>query len=350
MKVAENILVIDLGGIGDLVLSIPFLRGLKTSFPSSKVSLLCPDRTGGILKDQPYIDTLYRSPIEALGIMQMALKLRRMRFDLSVNLMPKASLSAGIKIYILFHLINAKLWAGRNTEGRGFFYDIKIEEEKMQMQNEVLILGRLLRAIGGNTFEETLEYHISEEQFVKAENLLREETISSLNPLVAVNPGSDWSSRRWPIHRYADLLKRLKLRFSSIGFLVIGTGKEIMLAEQLRKEVGESVYILSGKTSSETIPAILKYSDILITNDSGPSHVARAIGIPAVTLTGPGHPAYSKVKGKSEHVVIRHGVSCSPCVKKVCNDMRCWESINVEEVFEEVSSLIRRKVRVEPVS
>lgn len=144
----KNILVIDFGGIGDLVLSIPFLRGLKSSFHSCEVSVLCADRTGGILRNQPYIDNLYMSSITLLSLLSTCLKLRKKNFDIAVNLMPKTSFFSAIKMWVLFILIKAKLWAGRDTEGRGFFYDIRVWEEKMQMKNEVSLYGRVFRAIG----------------------------------------------------------------------------------------------------------------------------------------------------------------------------------------------------------
>lgn len=261
--------------------------------------------------------------------------------------MPATSILASIKMYILFTLINARLWAGRNTEGRGFFYDIKVEEKEMQVENEVVMYGRLLNSVGGSAFDECLEYHIPDEQIVAAEAIFKNENIS-LNgrPLIAVNPGSDWLSKRWHIDRYADLIQKLKSKFPAANFLVIGTKEEVALAEKLREHVGDSVYILSGKTTVEQLPSVLRKADILITNDSGPSHIGRAIGIPVITLIGPGHPAYTMIKGENESVIIRHQVPCSPCIKKVCEDMQCWKAITVEEVLEKAISLIERKTSV----
>lgn len=342
MEGVKKILVIDFGGIGDLVLSIPFLRGLKASFPSSNVSILCAERAGRILKDQPYINNLLLSPIELFSLIKISLSLRKRRFDIAINLMPETSFPSAIKMYLLFLLINARLWVGRDTEGRGFFYNIKISEEKMQVENEILLYGRILRAIDGMEYDERLEFNISEENRKLASRFLLQERRFPESPLVLINPGSDRLSRRWPIEQYGELLNRLKETFPSIEFGIIGTKEELELAEFLKEKGGEKVFVLSGKTPLEMLPAILEKAALLVTNDSGPSHIARAIGIPTVILVGPGEPAYFKVKGRAESVVIYHPVPCAPCLKDLCDEMDCWKAISVEEVFDETSKILKR--------
>lgn len=341
-KNLKSILIINFGGVGDLVLSIPFLRGLKESFEGCHVFLLCAARTGDILKKQPYIDDICMVEMSVTGLMRTCLKLRKKRFDIAINLMPHTSFFASIKIQLLLLLINAKLWAGRNTEGRGFFYDIKIDEKVMQAESEILTYKKLLFAIGGSSFDGMLKYYVPSDIFGKARTMIEDECGTIRYPLIAVNPGSDWPSKRWPIEEYADLLCRLTNKVPSAKFVIIGTKSEMMLADFLKKKVGEAVCILSGKTTLEMLPAIIKNTDLLITNDSGPSHIARAVGIPVVTLSGPSPPAFLNNKSKAESVVINHSVECSPCLKKVCDDMICWNAISVEEVFEKTISVIER--------
>lgn len=338
----NRILVVNFGGVGDLVLSIPFLRGLKASFPSSQVSALCAERSGMILKDQPYIETLYLSPVSALSLLKVSLRLRKKRFDIAVNLMPHTSMRSAINMYLLFSLINARVWAGRDTEGRGFFYDIKASEEKMQMEDEVLLYGKLLKGIGGTEFTDSLEIYISEGSRKKADEVLSKERRFPEKQFLLVNPGADWPTRRWPVERFSELLKRLKDAFPYIEFGIIGTKDEVGMADFLQEGVGESVCILSGKTSLEILPAIIRKALLLITNDSGPAHLARAVGTPVVVLAGPSHPAFLRVKGSAETRLIYHPVSCTPCLKVSCDKMDCWKAISVEEVFEVTSKILKK--------
>ena len=344
MKKPKKIIVVDFGGVGDLVLSIPFLRGLKQAFSLSKISVLCAERTGMILKEQSYIARLYLSPITLRGLFVIGLQLRKKRFDMAINLMPETSYFAALKMYLLFLLINAKQWIGRNTEGRGFFYDIKVLEPKMQIENEVLMYGRILKAISDGDFDERLEFNIPKKSRKRAGALLSKERNFPRQPLVLINPGSDWPAKRWPIERYAKLVKKLEELFPYLEFGVIGTQKEIELANVIKERCGERVFILSGKTPLVVLPAILKEATLLITNDSGPAHIGRAVGTPIIILAGPSESAYLTVRGKDESIVMQHRVSCAPCVRYSCDTRDCWKAISVQEVVEVTSELLERKI------
>ncbi len=344
MKKPKKIIVVDFGGVGDLVLSIPFLRGLKEAFASSEVSVLCAERTGMILKEQPYIGKLFLSPITFRGLLTTGLRLRKKRFDMAINLMPETSYFSAIKMYLLFLLINAKQWVGRDTEGRGFFYHIKVPEQKIQTENEVLMYGKILKAIADAEFDERLEFHITKVNRKRAKELLSKERNSPKGPFVLINPGSDWSSKRWLIDRYADLVQRLKELFSNVEFGIIGTQGERELAHFIKERCGEQVFILSGKTPLEILPAVMEKACLVITNDSGPAHIARAVGASVVILAGPSAPAFFTIKGRNESLVIYHPVSCAPCLKESCATMECWKTITVQEVAAVAATLLERKI------
>jgi len=344
MKKQKKIIVVDFGGVGDLILAIPFLRGLERAFPSSAVSVLCAERAGMILKKQPYIAKIFLSPITLFGLLKMGLRLRKKRFDMAINLMPETSYFSAIKMYLLFFLINAKKWVGRNTEGRGFFYHIKVPEQKMQIENEVLLYGRILKTISNGNFDERLELHCSRENRRRAGKLLSKVRNFQGDSLVLINPGADWPAKRWPIERYAELVKRLQASFPSVEFGVIGTAGESVLADFLKVAVGEKVFILSGKTPLELLPAVMEKASLVITNDSGPAHIARAVGTPVVILAGPSAPAFFTIQGRNESLVIYHPVSCAPCLKVSCDTMDCWQAISVQEVLEITSKILERKM------
>lgn len=343
MKNLKKIIVVNFGGVGDLILAIPFLRGLKSAFPTSEVSVLCAERAGMILKGQPYIDKLFLAPITLLGLLKTGLHVRKERFDMAINLMPETSYFSAIKMYLLFLLVNAGQWVGRNTEGRGFFYHIKVSEEEMQMENEVLFYGKILKAISDGAFDERLEFHISPANRKRAKSLLSQERRFRNDSLVLINPGSDWPAKRWPIERYAEVVQSLNDSFPYCEFAVIGTQGERELAFVIKKAVEKNVFILSGKIPLGVLPAVLEKAALLITNDSGPAHIARAVGTPIVILAGPSFPAFFSIQGRNEARVIHHPVSCAPCLKVSCDKMDCWKAITVEEVVDAASQLLRRK-------
>jgi ADP-heptose:LPS heptosyltransferase len=342
MKRPKKIIVVDFGGVGDLVLAIPFFRGLKRAFPSSGVSVLCAKRAGGILNEQPYIKRLFLAPITLFGLLKVSLQLRKKRFDMAINLMPETSYFSAIKMYLLFLLINARQWVGRNTEGRGFFYHIKIPEQEMQMENEVMFYGKIFRAISDKDFNEQLEFYISQRSRKMAGELLKKERNFQNDPLVLINPGSDWPAKRWFIERYAEVVKRLHDLFLHVEFGVIGTQGETELAHFIKGNIGDRVFILSGKTPLEFLPAVMDKASLVITNDSGPAHIARAVGTPVVILAGPSAPAFFSIQGRNETRVIYHPVSCAPCLRVSCDKLDCWKAISVQEVVEVTSQFLER--------
>ncbi|MCJ7546619.1 MAG: glycosyltransferase family 9 protein [Deltaproteobacteria bacterium] len=344
MEGRKKIIAVDFGGVGDLVLSIPFLRGLKQAFPLSEISVLCAERTGMILKEQLYISSLYLSPITLRGLFAIGFQLRKKRLDMAINLMPETSYCSALKIYLLFLLINAKQWVGRDTEGRGFFYDIKIPEPNMQIENEVLMYGSILKAISDGDFDEGLEFHITKKSRKRAGELLSKERNFQRDPLVLINPGSDWPAKRWLIDRYAELVERLAQLFPHVEFGIIGTQGEAELARFIKGSCGERVFILSGKTPLEILPAVIEKASLLITNDSGPAHIARAVGTPVVILAGPSAPAFFTIRGRNETRVIYHPISCAPCLKVSCASMACWKAITVHEVVDVSAKLLGRKI------
>jgi ADP-heptose:LPS heptosyltransferase len=344
VKKPKKIIVVDFGGVGDLVLSIPFLRGLRTVFPSSTVSVLCADSRGMILKEQPYIEKLFLPPMTLLGLLKTGVQLRKKRFDMAINLMPETSFFSAIKMYLLFRLINAGQWIGRNTEGRGFFYDIKVSEQKMQTEDEVLMYGKILSAISDVEFDARLEFHSSKESRKRAGELLSKERNLRKQPFVLINPGSDWPSRRWPIDRYAELVERLAKLFPNVEFGIIGTQGEGELARFIKGSCGERVFILAGKTSIELLPAVMERACLVITNDSGPAHIARAVGVPVAILAGPSSSAYLTIKGRGESVLMQHPVSCSPCLEVSCDTMDCWNVLSVDEVLAVTSKMLKNVI------
>jgi ADP-heptose:LPS heptosyltransferase len=207
----------------------------------------------------------------------------------------------------------------------------------------VVFYGKIFKAISDKDYDEQLELYISAANKKRAEQFLSRERKFRKHPFVLINPGSDWPSRRWPIEQYAEVVKHLKELFSYLEFGIIGTQGERELAHFIKGNAGEKVFVLSGKTPLEFLPAVMEKASLVITNDSGPAHIARAVGAPVVILAGPSASAYLTIKGRDESVLVQHLVSCAPCLKIACDKMDCWKEITVEEVVDVTKKLIERR-------
>jgi heptosyltransferase-2 len=181
-----------------------------------------------------------------------------------------------------------------------------------------------------------------------------DETSVSGRPLLALNPGAEYGpAKRWPIERFLEAARFVQQR-NNCFWLILG-GKadaevqraaDILSAEQnFRQDAGSTFLNLTGQTTLRELMALLKCCRVLLTNDTGPMHVAAALGTPVVVpfgstspeLTGPALP------GDPRHRLLKSDASCSPCFLRECPiDFRCMNGISVERVVEAVLSVLSR--------
>jgi heptosyltransferase-2 len=140
-------------------------------------------------------------------------------------------------------------------------------------------------------------------------------------------------AKKWPLEQFAATVREVSRRIPNCRWLNFGTAADWELGEHLAGMTGIAVVNLAGKTSLRQLMAVLTTCQVLLTNDSGPMHVAAALGVPVVVpfgstspeLTGPGLP------GDPRHHVLRSNAACSPCFRRTCPiDFRCMTGISVE--------------------
>jgi lipopolysaccharide heptosyltransferase II len=153
---------------------------------------------------------------------------------------------------------------------------------------------------------------------------------------IAIQPGARWNNKRWPVQNFAELVRLLATEFPDVRFAILGNdddkplGKIIACAEPAR------CLNLCGQTSLPEMVEWLRLSELMITNDTGPMHVAAALGKPLVTLFGPTEPRRTGPYGQLENV-LRINLPCSPCLKSHCHYEKpneCLKAISPAMVFE----------------
>ena len=167
-------------------------------------------------------------------------------------------------------------------------------------------------------------------------------------PVFGLNPGAEYGpAKRWPIERFIAAAKEIQQRTNCV-WLIFGGKNDVAIANQIESETQNSkfkIQNLAGKTTLRELMSLLKLCRVLLTNDSGPMHVAAALGTPVVVpfgstspeLTGPGLP------GDARHRLLKSDAPCSPCFLRECPiDFRCMNGITVERVVEAVLSAQRR--------
>lgn len=352
LKKIDKILIMNLGGMGDLLLSIPAIRSLKKLYPQSQISLLTVDRSKEVGFELPFIDRvlaipyktqIYRGlnfifgPWEFAKTLLYFHNLRKEHFYLMVNFRTIDSFASALKTALVFYLVGAKFKAGRDTEGRGFFYDKRIFEPFSGKKSEIEYDLDVISSFGGDTGDKSIQITIKDEAVNQVRDILRNAGVDINEELIAIAPGAPWPAKRWNIENFISVAKSITQKARKI--LVIGSTQEINLCKQLADET--LALNLAGMLNFRQLKAVISLCSLFITNDTGVMHLAAAIRCPMVALIGPGDlTRYYPAGDKEKIVVLHHPLDCSPCFKYDCNSKRCLTSVTPEEVVTAAEGLL----------
>jgi ADP-heptose:LPS heptosyltransferase len=160
--------------------------------------------------------------------------------------------------------------------------------------------------------------------------------------VVALNPGASHPVNRWNSDSFAVLARRLVQEFQA-EVILIGGGVEVNLSRKIVEQCGVKVLDLTGKTDVLGLGGVLQACSLLVSGDTGPMHMATAVGTPVVALFGAADPARTGPVGPGHRVIQAHGVACVPCRSRTCDNrkyLECMEAITVDEVLLAVGGLL----------
>ena len=160
-------------------------------------------------------------------------------------------------------------------------------------------------------------------------------------PYIVVNPNSRWDSKRWPLERFSAIIKEVA-KLYGLRSVIIGSSNEKERGKALAELSGSSAFDLTGELGLSALASAIQNSSGIITNDSGPMHLAAALDVPVTAIFGPTDPAAVGPFGE-KHRVARTKADCSPCRKRECNIApSCMESVTVEEVLNVFAKTLER--------
>jgi predicted lipopolysaccharide heptosyltransferase III len=342
----KRILLIQLGDIGDVVLTTPTIKTLKENHPSGEIFILLRSHAGQLLEGYPLVDGVFLLNKEKRGLAEeiayqkdLLSGLRRKGFELSIDL------RAGIRGAFISFLSGARLRIGRYRgdgrlwRNRLFTHLVRPENELSQysaMHSLNMLVPFDLKI--EDTHPELIATH---EQERRAEEILREENLPPDRPILALHPFSRWGYKEWPLKNYAKLINHVCSRYK-VSIIVTGSIDERDRVSEIARMSISPVHNLAGKTSLGELTAILKKCSLLIGIDSAPMHIAAAVGTPTVIIFGPSSPVNWAPQGK-RHSVIYKDLPCVPCRRKGCNDgevSRCLNELSVDEVIPVVDAKV----------
>jgi lipopolysaccharide heptosyltransferase II len=341
----RNILIVNRGGIGDFLLSFPALKALRRAYPQASFDLLAMQRLLAPASDLKMFRAVYPFSANPLRLWPVLSELRRNRYDLAVNMRTLAHPWGAVKMAMIFSLIHPRSGAGRDTEHRGFFLDIKVPEkepgEKYEMEYDI----DTAQALGARCEDRTIELPADEASARNVSVILKDSGVREDELLVAVHPGG-MASRRWPVERFAEAMELIGAH-TPCRFLAIGASEEKELCARLcslRSRV--NAVNLAGKLDLRETVELLRGCRLAICDDSGPMHIAACLGIPLVAIFGPGQLVrFDPRKISRRASVVYKPSACAPCAKKSCGRLSCLKAVTAGEVAEEARKLLDQAQR-----
>lgn len=266
MKIAQDkiksILVINLGGIGDLLISTPALGGLRGLYPAAKISLFTVERSAKLIERFSIIDKIFAWKGGWKELLVLLFKMRREKFALAINMRTIASWASALKMASVFWLIGPAIRAGRDTDGKGFFLDIKIPESYLATKPEAEYDNELVRQLGGQVSSRNLELPIVPGDIDYIESSLRARGVKGSDVLIGVNPGGI-PSRRWPLENFAQVIREFRQRIKC-KIVITGSTGEKKLAKRIGGLVNGEILDFSGKTTVWQLAALIKRCKVYI--------------------------------------------------------------------------------------
>jgi lipopolysaccharide heptosyltransferase II len=333
----QKILIRGPNWVGDAVLAIPAMKSVRERFPDSEITLLVRPWVAGLFTSAPFIDTVWseEKPSCLTDWTRIIRDVRGRAFDVAL-LLPNSFESA-----LMMFLGGVPQRIGYATDGRRWMLTSSItpsEGSRHQMQYYL----DLVKVLAAQTEEPSIAIEATARERADARRLLREEGISNV-PFLVLNPGAAYgSAKRWPEDRFAGVADALASELD-LAVALIGSPSEVPIAQQIRDRMQAAAAVLTGKTSLETLIGVLAESSLMITNDSGPMHIAAALGVPTVAVFG---STDDKVTGPCgpQTRIVKHAVECSPCLLRECPiDHRCMNGVSVEDVCRAARELIKNE-------
>jgi len=346
----NNILVRVPNWIGDAVMCLPALMDLREHFAQADITVLARPTIADLLCTQCGIKDVmvyeHRNVHQGLfGLLRLSRVIRKRAFDMAV-LFQNAFEAA-----LLTWLSRIPARIGYATDGRGWLLSHAVPLPPKQTFHQIRYYQQLVQAITQVPSQErnpklevtTNHSFASQQQFA--------EVVSSLNTLlVGINPGSVYgSAKRWLSERFAEVGDRLVEdihekypEFSSVRCVLIGGMGEEALGMEIANQMRTKPIVLSGKTTIQELVDVLTRCAVLVTNDTGPMHLAQALGVPVVGIFGSTDPESTGPVGE-ESCLIREQVRCSPCLLRSCPiDHRCMTNISTDQVVRTVMARMDR--------
>jgi heptosyltransferase II len=339
---AQRILIFNVNWLGDVLFSSAAIRNIRRNYPDSFIACVIPSRCYPILKDNPYLDEViifdekdrHKGMLEKLNFVN---QLKKKKFD-TVFLLHRSFSRA-----LICRLAGIKYRIGHYTKKRSFLLTKKIFPPKKDSLHRIDYYLDVLEKAGLRVEDRYLDFFVSAQDEELVERFFKTNLLKPGDFTVAINPGGNWIPKRWPPDFWAQLADKL-IRETAARVIITGSIADLPLAGRIREAMKESALIACGVFNVKQLGALAKKVDLFITADTGPLHIANAVGArKIIAIFGPTARNITGPYPETNVIVLQKEVGCAiPCYQVNCPDNRCMRAVTPDDVLAEVKKYLKR--------
>ncbi len=337
----KRILIFNVNWLGDVLFSSATIRNIRRNYPDSYIACAIPSRCYSILKDNPYLDEViifdekdrHKGMLAKLNFVSL---LKSKKFD-TVFLLHRSFSRA-----LICRLAGISQRIGHYTKKRAFLLTQKIIPPKKDSLHRIDYYLDIIEKAGLRIEDRYLDFFFSPRDENHVEDFLSQNSIGKNDFVAALNPGGNWLPKRWPAEYWAQLADKL-IKEMKARVVITGSDSDLGLAKQIKKAMREVPLVACGIFNIKQLGAFAKRADLFVTADTGPLHIANAVGAKKIiAIFGPTTKEVTGPYPAANVVILQKNTGCLlPCYKVNCRDNRCMKAVTPEEVLAEAKKMVK---------
>jgi len=332
-----NVLIVRLGALGDVVHAIPAAAALRRRYPAARIDWLVDAKHRPIVDLVTAIDTTIALEAPTLAAWGAAVQsLRRSAYDIAVDLQGLLKSAVLARASGAARVVGFSIWHLREKTARPFYSDVQDAEAAHVIAKNL----RVLRALGID--DEQISFPLAEVPSPALDELRAR--VGADRPFALINPGAAWPNKRWPADRFGEVAAFLHAACKLMPVVLWGPGEEALAEAVLAASGG--VAVLAPPTRIADLVACARAAALVVSGDTGPLHIAVAVGTPTMSIFGPTDPARNGPYRREDLVVSRYD-ACECHYDRRCHASAwCLEAVSAAEVC----AAIKRRLRADAPS
>ncbi len=344
----RSILIIKLSALGDVVHTLPALEVLKNNYPKARIDWLVEEEAFPIVEGHRSLDQIIVSKrkkwVRGLAkrggqgrvlrdVKVFLSQLRSRKYDLVIDF--QGLLKSGLLVWLTKGVHKVGMTGSR--EASRLFLNhkaIQVSYNQHAIERYLQICSSL--GCEDMRWEGKIPY---KKQHAEAVRKVLYEKGYDGSPIIVISPMARWQTKLWRKEAFGELADKIQIL---LGYTVVFTGSsdDQSYIDDILGSMKSRALSTAGCIGLKELSCLFEMAEAAVTTDTGPMHIAAAMGCPVVALFGPTDPKRTGPYGLS-HKIIRSGIQCSPCFRKQCSDPRCMSQIKTEEVFKSLKEILK---------